>query len=699
MPIITFIPANRSIDVAVGTSLLDAAALAGVTIPAPCGGEGVCGECRVRVTSGAVERLERGGLSPDELAEGWALACSSRVLTDATIEVIARSTEQEAGAARIVSSAESTSLQVPAVGAAEPPAVKHALRVPSPELGKGLCDYERLAQALSDGGGPERATATLDVLRELAAALRVRDGEVTVTVAEEDTGTRGRGDTGKDAGAESPRRRVPVSPCPFPPGAHILRIEPGDTTNRQFGLAIDVGTTTCVVSLVDLARNHLLGTAADYNGQLARGADIISRINYARTPERLDDLRRLVLDTLNRLVGGLCHQHDCQPAEVTCVAIAGNTTMSHLLLGLDPQYIRLEPYTPTINQPPRLRAVEVGLDVHPATCVVIAPSVGSYVGGDITAGLLRTALAGPIEEDTETRGRGDKEKDTGRTSPRHPLTASPRPHSEAVRMFLDIGTNGEIVVGTGEWLMACAASAGPAFEGSGVGCGMRATQGAIERVAIDADTGEPSITVIGGGRPRGVCGSGMIDLLAELWLAGLLDQSGKLHPERGGGRIRPAEGSTRNLEYLIVPAEASETGQPITLDERDIQNLLRTKAAVYAAGSLMLQSVGLDLSAVTEVYVAGGFGRYLDLRKAILIGLLPDLPLERFTYLGNSSLAGAQMMLCSAAARRRVLDVARRITYLDLNADPAYMNEYTAGLFLPHTDIERFPTVKAMKRK
>jgi uncharacterized 2Fe-2S/4Fe-4S cluster protein (DUF4445 family) len=226
---------------------------------------------------------------------------------------------------------------------------------------------------------------------------------------------------------------------------------------------------------------------------------------------------------------------------------------------------------------------------------------------------------------------------------------------------------------------------------------MRATPGAIERVAFDPGSGTACVAVIGGGRPRGVCGSGMVDLLAELSQGELLDPSGKLHPERGSGRIRPSKDSARNLEFEIVPAEASETGAPITIDQRDIQNLLRTKAAVYAAGALMLKSVGLDLSAVTEVYVAGGFGRYLDLRKSILIGLLPDMPLERFTYLGNSSLSGAQRMLCSAAARQRVAELSRRMTYLELNVDPAYMSEYTAALFLPHTDVERFPTVAASR--
>jgi uncharacterized 2Fe-2S/4Fe-4S cluster protein (DUF4445 family) len=639
MPTITFTPANRSVEIEAGTSLLDAAALAGVSLTAPCGGQGVCGECRVRVTRGAVERVQRGALTPDELAAGWALACSGRVAGDATIEVVPA---DAAAVAQIVTRADgvetaSHGAVAHTLARAEPPAAKHALHVPPLEPGQGACDYERLTGALRGAGGPETVATGLDVLRELAGMLRAQDGTVTLTIAEPLAGS----------------------------AAEIVRIEPGDMTARQAGLAIDVGTTTCAVSLVDLVHNRLLGTAAEHNAQLARGADVISRINYSRTPERREELRQLVLGTLNRLIADLAAAHGWRPADIDNVALAGNTTMMHLLLGLDPEYIRLAPYTPTINQPPRLRARELGLDVYPLAPVVIAPSVGSYVGGDITAGLLRTALAEPGHD---------------------------------LRLFLDIGTNGEIVVGTGEWLMACAASAGPAFEGSGVRCGMRAARGAIERFALDATTGQPHVAVIGGQRPRGVCGSGMIDLLAELWRAELLDPSGKLHPERGGGRIRPAPGGTRNLDYTIVPAEASDNGEPITLDERDIQNLLRTKAAVYAAGALMLRSIGLDLDAVSQVYVAGGFGRYLDLQKSILIGLLPDLPVERFTYLGNSALAGAQMLLCSAAARARVFEVARRMTYLELNVDPAYMSEYTAALFLPHTDIERFPSVKAARQ-
>lgn len=645
MPVVTFLPSQSSVTVEAGASLLDAAALAGVTITAPCGGEGACGECRVKIHSGAVECVSRGCLSPEELGEGWALACSSRVTGDVTIFI--EETPDEEGRIVIDSGAHSSAhlFRSGAHGhsASEPLAVKRLLRVGEPTLENSFSDLERLGFALRADGGPGEVSCGLGVLRKLATALRAQEHDVTVTL---------------------------VPSCENPAcdkaSAEIIRIEPGDTTRRAFGLAIDIGTTTCAVHLVDLTRDHILGSGSEYNGQIARGLDIISRINYAKLPERLEELRGLVLENLNGLIEDLCRKHGADPAEIDNAAVVGNTTMIHLLLGLNPEYIRLEPYTPTINRPPLLRGREVGLRMNPEALVLIAPGVGSYVGGDITSGLLQTALATDSEE---------------------------------IRLFLDIGTNGEVVVGNNEWLMACAASAGPAFEGSGVSCGMRASRGAIERVRIHRETAKAEVSVIGGGKPKGICGSGMIDLLAELWTAGLLDPSGKLDPARGGGLIRQSKGSNRNLEYLIVPAGESETGEPIVIDEQDIQNLLRTKAAIYSACAMMLNSVGLDFDSVSQVYVAGGFGRYLDLEKSILIGMLPDLPIERFIYLGNSALAGAHAMLTSGAARAKVGELADRMTYLELNADPSYMNEYMAALFLPHTDIDRFPTVKRLWAK
>ena len=592
MPTITFLPSCLSVDVDCGTSLLDAAARCGVTIHAPCGGEGACGECRVQVTAGMVESVSRGCLPHEDSDQGWVLACGSRVAADATVFV----PEVEVEGARIVVEGEGKEgLAVfPASRALEPLAVKCFLEVAPPSLENSFSDLERLERAIARSGGPDKVIAGLPVLRRLAATLRRGGHRVTATL---------------------------VCSDPEVPG-EIIRIEAGDTTNRSFGLAIDIGTTTCALHVVNLRDNRILGTEMDYNAQISRGHDIISRINYAKTPESLEELRILVVENLNSLIRRLSEAHGLCPEEIDSAVVAGNTTMIHLFLGLEPEYIRLEPYTPTVNHPPVLRAREMGLAMNPDGVIAIAPGVGSYVGGDITAGLLMTPLADDWNEE--------------------------------VRLFLDIGTNGEVVVGNSDWLMACAASAGPAFEGSGTRCGMRAASGAIERVRITPSTGRAEVVTIGGGKPKGVCGSGMIDLLAELFAAGLLEPSGSLNPNRCPDRIKPSPDSNRNFVYTIVPAEESATGEDITIDNRDIQNLLRTKAAVYSAVSLMLKSVGLDIDSIRQVFVAGGFGRFLDLGKSIAIGLLPDLPTDRFTYLGNSALAGAREMLGRTEMRGRV---------------------------------------------
>lgn len=635
---LTFIPADVTVEVANGMSLLDVAAHAGVTITASCGGDGACGQCLVRVMSGRVESVSRGCLSPEEIGEGWALACSSRVQGDATIFV---DESREASAGQIV-------LDRPDHPDAskwhrrgqdcEPLVVKFRLDVEPPSLDNAFSDLERLSQALRPVAGRKRRELAcgLPVLRQMAQAVRSDpNGFVTVAV-----------------------RETPVSAFPSSVPFEILWVEGGDTTTRAYGVAIDVGTTTCALHLVNLARNQIVATASDYNHQRVRGLDVISRINYAATPERLTEMRELVLSGLNDLLAGLCRMHRISPEEVVTATVAGNTTMIHLMLGLNPDYIRLEPYTPTVNRPPLLHGDEVGLAINPQAIVFFAPAVGSYVGGDITAGLLMTELAD---------------------------------HPEEVSLFLDIGTNGEVVVGNGDWLMGCAASAGPAFEGAGIGCGMRATAGAIERVRIDPRTGSATCSVIGSEAPVGICGSGLIDLLAELWSAGLLEPSGKLNARCE--LVRVAADSARNLCYVVVPAEQSGTGEDIVISEQDIMNLLRAKAAVYSACALMLRSAGMDFGTIERVYVAGGFGRYLDLEKAITVGLLPDLPLERYRYLGNSSLAGAHALLTSTVARRKVVELADRLTYLELNVDPAYMDEYVAALFLPHTDASRFPSV------
>jgi uncharacterized 2Fe-2S/4Fe-4S cluster protein (DUF4445 family) len=331
--------------------------------------------------------------------------------------------------------------------------------------------------------------------------------------------------------------------------------------------------------------------------------------------------------------------------------------MTHLLLGLPPEYIRLHPYTPTVLQTPYLAAGQVGIDIEPEAWICLSPCVGSYVGGDITAGILCTDLARDVEE---------------------------------VSLFIDIGTNGELVVGNRDFLMTCACSAGPAFEGAGIDCGMRASLGAIEKIEVDPATGVPQYATIGNVRPKGICGSGMIDLLANLLRTGWMDPAGKLDRSR----VSPAiEIDGKRARYLIAPRADSDANHPITVSEIDIENIVRAKAAIYSACALIMHQVGMDFTDLAHVYIAGGFGRFLDLEKAITIGLLPDIPRERFHYIGNASLMGSYMVAVSQVYRQRQLDLASRMTCFELSTDPAYMDQYTAALFLPHTDPARFPSV------
>ncbi len=629
MPIVTFLPSKRTADVPIGTDLLDTARLAGVDIQAPCGGKGTCGKCIVRILAGDVDSQSLGLLSRTTVADGFVLACKTKVgAAPVTVEVPVP-VDRQGG--RFGDGAEDHLLirqeLLPAKWEFDPQAIKWCFQVHEPQADGGLADLDRLERAIQQQWGKLPLDWPLAIIRQLAQTLRADNGMVTVTLI-----------------LESDR-------------LHVVQIEPGDTTTRHYGIAVDVGTTTVAVQLVYLPLAEVVGTRSDYNDQIACGLDVISRINYARRPDRLLELRDKVLATINRLLAHVCESHGVETQEICNAVVSGNTTMTHLLLGLPPEQIRLAPYTPTLLGVPFLTAAEVGLDISPSSWVCLSPAVGSYVGGDITAGLLCTELA---------------------------------TDSEKVSLFIDIGTNGEIAVGNAEFILTCACSAGPAFEGGGIDCGMRAAIGAIERVEVDPTTGTCRHQTIGDVRPKGICGSGMISLLARLFTSGWIDPAGKLDRNRPSPAIR-VDG--RTAFYTIATADQSESGQPLEISELDIDNIVRAKAAIYSACALMLEQVGLDFADLSVVNIAGGFGRFLDLDDAKILGLIPDLPRDKFHYLGNASLMGSYMILVSREFRERQLALAARMTYLDLSSAPGYMEQYTAALFIPHTDPNRFPSV------
>jgi uncharacterized 2Fe-2S/4Fe-4S cluster protein (DUF4445 family) len=623
---VEFLPFLSRRDYARGTNLLDALREIGLPLKSTCGGKGTCGECLVRIQKGKAASRASSRLPEDVRRRGYVLACQTEIETDLIVE-LPRFEEQSVRA--LVSSRffEAHPDQTSGVFEISPAVRKLRLSLPAPSLADNSSDLRRVQRQIQKSSDLRCREAGHHVLRRLAAAVRKQEGQVTAVLSR--------------SGSEW--RLVDLQP--FPPPQNI------------YGVACDLGTTTVVTALVDLEDGKILSTTSGLNQQLRCGEDVISRIDYARKPGRLLELQRLAARTVNSLLEKACREAGVSSADIHDVSLAANTTMTHLLLGLDPRTIREEPYIPTVNTVPAVRAVDLGLDLNPEALVHCAPAVGSYVGGDITAGLLATPI----------------------------LSAE-----DGTSLFIDAGTNGELVIGNRDWLAACACSAGPAFEGGGTKCGLPAIEGAIEAVTL-RENGRLEYRVIGGGKPKGVCGSGLVDLLAELFVHGLIDRAGKLNESKAGKRfVRGEDGAG----FLIEKDSRCYWGRDLVISEKDITNLIRTKGAVYSACAVLMKNIGLDLNRLDAVYIAGGFGEHLNIENAVRIGLLPDLERKRFRYLGNTSLTGAYLGLLSEKNRALVETIAAKMTYLELNAEPGYMNEYTGSLFFPHTDIGLFPTVK-----
>jgi len=633
MATITFTPSGETIEVPRGTSLLDAAILCELDVPAPCAGQGRCGRCRVRVTSGEVERRSNAGMSTAEILEGWAVACQTYAGAGAIeVEVPERRKEKVRPHGHAIAEPESLPIVCDYL---QNPAVKlFELEIEPPSLDDQTSDFDRLRRALSQQHGIEEIRAELPQLKRLGPALRHANWNVTVALEMRDW----------------------VYETYLPP--RLLRVYPTAFLQRSMGVAVDLGTTSVVAYLVDFVTGRVIDSASAYNGQIACGDDVISRIIYSKRKHGLERLQHLAVETINDLLEELQQRNDIEPREIHELAIAGNTTMTHLLLGLEPRSLREEPYIPTIASAPKLIANELGLNANPVARVHILPSVGAYVGGDITAGVISSGMYA----------------------------------TEKLTLFIDIGTNGEMVLGNKDWLLSCACSAGPAFEGGGVRNGMRASQGAIEDVFIDDVTLEPVFRTIDDAPAVGICGSGLIDLLGELFLTGIVDKSGHIDRNAPTERVRVLDGVP---EYVVCRAGEGGAEKDIALTESDVSSLLRAKAAIYAGFEVLCASVGVDLADVEQILIGGAFGQYLNVEKAIRIGLLPDQPVERFHFLGNTSALGAFATLLCISVRHNVADVASKMTYLELSADNTFMDEYTSALFLPHTDLTGFPSVRA----
>ena len=636
---IKFDAASDPIEVQSGSLISEAANLAGVEITQPCGGQGRCGRCAVHVESGLVRRRSSLRLSPQDIEKGLALACQTVIESDLSISI----PPQEKIERILTTDKTVADIQVPE--GYDPFTVQSIKRIyceiNPPNMEDQTDDANRFKASIRRDFGYQDIDISLFQYRKIGEILRKSNWKVTaiLDVSESE-------DTGKVT-------------------ARLIDLQSGLVTKESplWGIAIDIGTTTVTVWLVDLINGQVKAQVSEYNKQIIRGEDIISRIVYSTKENGAEELRSLILSTINELIENSCKRikgGNCEPSIIVKAAVTGNSTMMHLFLGIPAISIRLSPFVTAVNELPLFKALDVGLNIHPEASVNCLPGVASYVGSDITAGVYSSGM-----------------DDTKKTT-----------------LFMDVGTNGEIVLGSNEWLITCACSAGPAFEGAGVINGMRATKGAIEEVWINGETLEPSIRVIGGGKPSGICGSGLISLLAEMFMTGIVDKAGNIKSGLKTDRVREGE---HGREYVIVWMDQSQTEKDIVITAVDIDNLVRAKGAIFAGYQVLAHSVGIPLEVTEQMLIGGSFGKYINIEKAIEIGLLPDMPWERFHFLGNTSVKGAYYALLDRNAFTRIKNIAKRMTYIELSADNNFYEAFMSALFLPHTDLSLFPSVMNAK--
>ena len=622
-----------SIECNAGDNLLELARRANVAIDAPCSGNGSCGKCRVKLVDGGLESLKSRHITDEEYEAGWRLSCCSKVTGDCTVFVpdIASAYQSRMKTADLSSPKEiaifedaKTDLQASGIEF-----TNHfhsvVLTMAQPTLDDTMPDIERLTWGVQEALGVENVQVPFAVMVKLASTLREHDFTVCVKGELKDN----------------------TFKC-------MEICGPQDTA--IVGCAIDIGTTTVTMVLTDLTSGRLLAKGSSGNGQIRYGADVINRIIEQGRPggkKKLQDA--IIKETLTPIIANLCKSANISARSILRLSVGANTTMNHLFVGVDAQSVRMEPYIPSFFGWDGLLAGDLKLPANPLAPVIIAPNIGSYVGGDITAGTLASGI-------------WDKDE---------------------MSLFIDLGTNGELVFGNRDFLMSCACSAGPAFEGGDISCGMRATDGAVEACTIDKETMEPALSIIGdeGQKCVGICGSGIIDIISELFRSGIINAKGLF--VREGSRVkRDAHGMGR---YVIATAEESETGREVSINEVDIDNFIRAKGAIFSAIDTLLSSVDMTVDMIDKVYVAGGIGSGINMKNAVNIGMFPDVDLEKFRYIGNSSLTGAYAMVMSDAANAKCAEVAANMTYLELSTYPGYMDSFVAACFIPHTDARLFP--------
>jgi len=634
---VKFLPYDIQIDVEDGDTVIRAALEAGVHVNASCGGEGVCGKCRVLIEDGTVDGGTSEKLSIEEREKGYRLACQAAVRSDLVVRIPVESTidagvlKMQAAPRRTAHIREMNFEELKERGLFVAPVEKKYLELPAPTAQDNLPDITRLISYLQLEHDEHRLDVTLALIRKIPRIIREDDFRVTATLV------RPVRDVGK---------------------TRIINIQPGDTADQSYAIAMDIGTTTIYGQVIDLISGEVLAEHGEFNGQISYGEDVISRIVYAEKPGGLAKINEVVIATINKILDRIIKRSGVDQENISTITLSGNTTMTQLMLAVDPRSIRRAPYVPAATLFPPMKASDLGMKLADHVAALVFPAVSSYVGGDIVAGVMGSGIY----------------------------------RSEALTLYLDVGTNAEIVIGNKDWLACAACSAGPAFEGGGLKFGMRAAKGAIEDFSIDPITFEPMLITIGNVRPKGICGSGLIIMVAILFETGIINNLGKFDRDLDTPRIRADNGI---YEYVLAWRDETQIDRDITLTEIDIENLIRAKGAIYSGCMTLLTEVGMGIADIEHIILAGGFGSYVDLEKAMTIGLLPELDTDKVTFIGNGSLMGARMSSLTNRIRKDVVEVTKKMTNFELSDTISYMDNYVAALFLPHTDMNQFPRIKS----
>ena len=617
---VRFYPQNVTVKVPEGTTLLEAASQGQIALNNLCGGEGICGRCKMIVKEGEVKGELSPKLTRQEVQAGTVLSCMTRVYGDLIVEIPKETWAKE----KIIANEDAVrfkSLESKVVedrGYRPSPLVSRVyVEMSPPTLADNRADHQRVCTELHKAMDTELMQMGLKTIRSLPEVLRENDYRITGTIGL--------------------RREI----------AEVMDIEGGDHHHENYMVVVDMGTTTIVAHLVNAETCTTIDGQACFNSQGVYGREVTGRMIMAEK-KGMAELQRLLCEDINKLVEDLARKNGIALKDITAVVCAGNTAMGHFLLGLPVENIRRLPYVAASVAPPPLRAAEVGIEINPRGLLYSLPGISGWVGSDLTAGILATGIH----------------------------------RRDELSLLIDIGTNGEIIIGNSEWLISCSASAGPALEGASVSCGMRAESGAVEKVY--AENGDVSFSTIGKGGPVGICGSGIIDLISVLLSENIIDRGGKIVPGVSK-RIDEQDGIKR---FILAPK--SSTHREVYLSETDVENIITAKAAIFAALKILLERLDLHFGDIRRFYLAGAFGNYLNIKNAITIGLIPNIPEERIAFVGNTAIEGAKIAALYQEAFFEIDRIREMTTYYDLMGADDYIEEFQKALFLPHTDIELF---------